>query len=73
MAGIAEHRHPTERPTLQGLAIEHRPNERLAGGIDDAFDLRMPALVGHVQVGHITGLRPGFADPVFSLNVTNEI
>jgi hypothetical protein len=26
-----------------------------------------------VQVSHISGLRPGIADPVFSLNVTNEI
>ena len=73
VAGIAEQRHPIERPTRQGFAIEHRPDERLIDGINDAFDLRMPALVGHAQVGHITGLRPGFADPIFSLNVTNEI
>src|SRR4051794_23718750 len=57
----------------QGLAIEHRPNKRLIDSSNDAFDLRMPALVSHAQVSHISGLRPGFADPVFSLNVTNEI
>src|SRR5262245_35037329 len=57
----------------QGLAVEHRPDKCLIYGIDDTFDLRMPALVGHTQVGHIAALRPGFADPVSAFYVGDKI